>query len=230
MRKNQSTIMVLFIFLMIIIYSDLMIFHQFFSTKILQYTAVLVCFMMTLILPNRTLDWLFVTTALLFTVISDTFLVLLEGYQLIAVISFCVVQLLYAIRLWYSDQYRFTHNVIFRIIFLVLMEILAYAVLKEKYDFLILITIFYLSLLIGNIVHAITFKKEQALFLVALILFLLCDLVVGLSVSDNYLSISSYAIIGRILDIPINLAWFFYLPSQVLIVLSVYLRPKRVEK
>lgn len=224
MRKKQLIIIILFIFLMTIIYSDLMIFHQFFSTRILEYTAILLCFIITLILPIRKADWLFVTIALFFTLIADTFLVLLEGYQVIATMSFCIVQSLYAIRLWKSDHNRFAHIFKLRIILLVLMEVIAYLILGESFDVLISITMLYLSLLIGNMIHSLSLKKEQTLFSVALVLFLLCDITVGLSVSGDYLTIASHSIIGKILAMPINLAWLFYLPSQVLIVLSVYFK------
>jgi hypothetical protein len=50
---------------------------------------------------------------------------------------------------------------------------------------------------------------------------------VGLSVSGEYLNISPESLIGKILALPINLAWLFYLPSQVLIVLSVYFKPQK---
>lgn len=227
MSKRTKTILILYMVLMAVIYADLMIFHRLFSAKVLEYTAIVLCLATLLILPIRKADWLVVTIALGFTLIADTFLVLLEGYQIIATTAFCVTQSLYAVRLRYAGQNRVPRIHQMRIILFVLLEVVAFLVLRESFNALVFITMLYLSLLVGNIIHAVSFRKEQWIFSVALVLFLLCDVVVGLSVSGEYLNIIPESLVGKILDLPINLAWLFYLPSQVLIVLSVYFKPQK---
>ena len=56
---------------------------------------------------------------------------------------------------------------------------------------------------------------------VALVLFLLCDTVIGLQVMGSlYLPMGEGSILSRILYPGFDLAWFFYLPSQVLLALQ----------
>jgi len=227
MSKRTKTILILFLVLMAVIYADLMIFHRLFPARILEYTTIVLCLATLLILRVRKADWLVVAIALVFTLVADTFLVLLEGYQIIATTAFCVTQTLYAVRLRYADQNRISRFHQMRIILFVLLEVVAYLVLRNSFDVLVFITMLYLSLLVGNIIHAVSFRKEQWIFSLALVLFLLCDIVVGLSVSGGYLNIAPESLIGKILALPVNLAWLFYLPSQVLIVLSVYFKPQK---
>jgi len=227
MNEKRLTTIIIFLVLTTIIYFDLMIFHLFFSARILEYTAIMLCFFVVLALPIREADWLFVAIALFLTLVADTFLVLFDGFQLIGTILFCFVQSLYAIRLWHKDQYHFPKMRILRIFLLVFIEVLAYLILREFIDALVIISMFYLSLIAGNIIHSLSLKKEYTIFSIALILFLLCDITVGLSASGDYISIPPDSIIGKILALPVNLAWLFYLPSQVLIVLSVYFKPKK---
>ena len=53
-----------------------------------------------------------------------------------------------------------------------------------------------------------------------LILFALCDIVVGLAAGANiYIPVKEGGIIDSIINAPINLSWLFYLPSQVIIAL-----------
>ena len=55
----------------------------------------------------------------------------------------------------------------------------------------------------------------------ALVLFLLCDTVIGLQVMGGmYLPIDDGSLLSRILYPGFNLAWLFYLPSQVLLALQ----------
>jgi len=227
MSKSTKTILIIFLVLMAVIYADLMIFHRLFPARVLEYTAIVLCLFTLLTLRIHKADWLLVAIALCFTLVADTFLVLLEGYQIIATTAFVVAQSSYAFRLRYADQTHVQWIQRIRIILVVLLEVVAYLVLRSSFDPLVYITMLYLSLLIGNIIHAVSLWKEQWIFAVALVLFLLCDVVVGLSVSGGYLNITSESLIGKIIALPINLAWLFYLPSQVLIVLSVYFKPQK---
>lgn len=62
----------------------------------------------------------------------------------------------------------------------------------------------------------------------ALILFLLCDTVIGLQVASGaYLPIPESSLLHRIIFMDLNLAWLFYLPSQVLISLHAAQLTKR---
>lgn len=107
------------------------------------------------------------------------------------------------------------------IVLILLVEGIAVLVLKEKTDALALISVCYYANLILNIVAAFRQFRRDLVFPIALVLFLLCDTVIGLQVAaGGYLPIGEDSWLHRLIFMDFNLAWFFYLPSQVLIALS----------
>ena len=83
------------------------------------------------------------------------------------------------------------------------------------------VSVCYYANLFVNIIEAFTVFKKGRLFAVGLVLFLLCDTVIGLQVmSDLYLQIPAGMLVYKILFMPFNLSWFFYVPAQVLIALD----------
>jgi hypothetical protein len=74
----------------------------------------------------------------------------------------------------------------------------------------------------GNLILNLLFaflNKDRILGL-AFVLFLLCDTVIGLQVAaGGYLPIAEGSALYSLLFSGFNLAWFFYLPSQVLLAL-----------
>ena len=93
--------------------------------------------------------------------------------------------------------------------------------LREKTDALALISVCYYANVILNIVAAFRQFRSKPIFPIALVLFLLCDRVIGLQVAaGGYLPIGEDSWLYRLIFMNFNLSWFFYLPSQVLIALS----------
>ena len=100
-------------------------------------------------------------------------------------------------------------------------ELVTVLVLGSNTDALALISLAYYAMLIMNIIAAFTQWRSRGTFPVALVLFLLCDTVVGLQVAaGGYLPIGEDSWLHSLLFSGFNLAWFFYLPSQVLIALE----------
>ena len=100
-------------------------------------------------------------------------------------------------------------------------EAITVLILKDATDPLAVISICYYVNLIFNIILAFLQFKQYRLFAIGLVFFLLCDTVIGLQVmSGGYLPIPEGSLLDKILSVPFNLAWLFYLPSQVLISLS----------
>lgn len=100
-------------------------------------------------------------------------------------------------------------------------EAVTVLILKDATDPLAVISICYYVNLIFNIILAFLQFKQYRLFAIGLVFFLLCDTVIGLQVmSGGYLPIPDGSLLDQILSVPFNLAWLFYLPSQVLISLS----------
>lgn len=103
----------------------------------------------------------------------------------------------------------------------IIAEVICFVVIRDKTDALAAVSIFYYIHLIMNIVDAILRRKTEPLLTYAFILFILCDTVIGLQVmSGDYLPIPEGSIVHDILFCGFNLAWLFYLPSQVLIALT----------
>ena len=96
-----------------------------------------------------------------------------------------------------------------------------FVVLGDKADALAAVSLICYANLIMNIVVSCTQFRKNKLLPVAFVLFLLCDTVIGLQVaSGGYLPIPEGSLVHTIIFSDFNLAWFFYLPSQVLISLS----------
>jgi hypothetical protein len=134
-------------------------------------------------------------------------------------IFFLTAQSLYATRLHAVDHRK--PLLWLRASLILIALAITVLVLGEKTDALALVSLCYYANLIINLIMAFLQFKQDKLFPIALLLFLLCDTVIGLQVaSGGYLPIAPGSALYQFLWMPINLAWLFYLPSQVLIALS----------
>jgi hypothetical protein len=182
-----------------------------------SYISIVSCFLYALFRVKNAHHLMLV--ALGFTVISDYFLVVCQPpKQLLAMISFLIVQLLYALHL-----HRKTPNrpvLVLRIALTLIIELIALVVLGEKTDALALVSVAYYANLAVNLIASCLPSGRDPRLPVAFLLFLLCDTVIGLQVAcGSYLAIPEHSLLYRILFVNFNLSWFFYLPSQVLLTL-----------
>ena len=154
------------------------------------------------------------------TAVADFFLVVCSPMQqLPGMIAFLGTQSFYAILLHRQNKKR--KLLYLRLGLSVLGALLPILVLGSKADALAVVSVLYYVNLIFNIILAFLQFKPYRLFAIGLVFFLLCDTVIGLQVmSGGYLPIPEGSLLDQILSVPFNLAWLFYLPSQVLISLS----------
>lgn len=180
-----------------------------------EYAAIVLCFV-HILLHIRTCDK-FILGGLLCTVGADFCLVVCSPIQqLWGMVFFLAAQTLYALKLHRNNPGK--GLIIARIALIVAALSVTILVLRENTDPLALVSLCYYANLIFNIIVALTLWKREKLFAIALILFLLCDTVIGLQVAARgYLPIAEGSILHRIIFMSFNLSWFFYLPSQVLI-------------
>lgn len=180
-----------------------------------MFGSIFCCFAYSLI--NAKSGDRFITLALSFTLIADYFLVICtEQQRLWGMVFFLGAQTVYAIRL----QRRCPHRgfLIFRIALIILAEIITVAILKDKTDLLAIISLCYYANLIVSIFEGFSQMTVSKLFPFGMLLFLLCDTVIGLQIATGgYLSVSTDSLLLEILYPAFNLAWLFYLPSQVLL-------------
>ena len=184
-----------------------------------SYTSIVLCFLYALSFGKKGDG--FIVGALACTVMADYFLVVCSPReQLWGMIFFLGAQTLYAVKL----QRVAKNKTLFwlRLALIVLIEIVTVVVLRERTDALAVVSVCYYANLIWNIVEGFAQVRRNVMFPIALVLFLLCDTVIGLQVAaGGYLPIAEGSILHAILFTDFPLAWFFYLPSQVLIALNV---------
>ena len=200
-----------------------LIFNNDLAVNVTSYVSICICLLFTIISFDNTFDRLLVTLGLTFTVGADTFLVLMSnGNKIIAMCLFITVQTIYLIRLITIEKSNKLRIVNLSSSALLILIALAstFIVLLERTDALSLLSIIYFAMLISNVIFALISFKTLPLFGIGLILFAICDFLVGLDFLYIYINIPDNSIIDRIISVPINLAWIFYLPSQVLIALS----------
>lgn len=182
-----------------------------------EFGAIVLCFAFAaahFVVGDR---WL--VGGLLCTVGADFCLVMLQPQQqLWGMVFFVGTQTMYALALYRKDPSRVILWV--RMVLVAVAELVTVLVLGEKTDPLALVSLAYYAMLVMNIVSAFAGGKKNRLFAVALVLFLLCDTVVGLQVAaGGYLPIPEGSALHDLLFSGFHLSWFFYLPSQVLIAL-----------
>ena len=205
------------------------------SSTWVKFAAICLC-CVTALAGAKTADGQVVAAALCFTVAADWFLLVRNDHYGVGVGLFIVVQALYAYRLYrlrgnqYSKRglplrlislllplYHILSLIIYGSIFMVLamrwrfapdpdvLQSLAFILPPDGISYLIF-PLFYFFNLCLNTAEAFTLKKS--LFAWGLALFVCCDICVG---ACNLGLATAFTWWG---------SWLFYLPSQVLIVLS----------
>lgn len=173
-----------------------------------KFAAICLC-CLTALLGAGILDGKLVAAALSLTVGADWFLLVRSSHYTLGVCLFIAVQLLYAVRLYHLRGRRpCLWGSVVRTVLLILCTVLAVA---EPTLLSLWAVLLYFSNLCVNTVEAFVLKKHA--FAVGLLLFVCCDLCVGLWNISLFLphAVEEFARVGM---------WLFYLPSQVLIVLS----------
>lgn len=182
----------------------------------LKYTALLLCLLFSFdsITEKSEKDSRLVCIALTFTAMADLFLLVLNRWYAVGVAFFCPVQILYALRL---RRLKNKHIPLWPRILLSGGAIIA-VVLWKSLDPLTLLVCIYFPQLVCNAVESLfqLTTSQTKLFALGLWLFLGCDICVGLNNMSLYIPVT-----GSFLMTFVQIGmWAFYLPSQVLIVLS----------
>lgn len=192
-----------------------------------MFGSIFCCFAYSLI--NAKYGDRFITLALFFTLIADFFLVICtEQHRLWGMVFFLGAQTVYAIRLQRKCPHR--GFLICRIALIILAEGITLAVLKDKTDMLAVVSLCYYANLIVSIFEGFGQLTVSKLFPLGMLLFLLCDTVIGLQIATGeYLPVVTDSVLSKILYPGFNLAWLFYLPSQVLLALCTLKKVKTEE-
>lgn len=193
--------------------------------KTVSFLVVILACAFVALFYAKTKEYYLTQIALVGTVFADFFLVVLDnGTRELAMVFFSITQICYFLRLYFghtSKRERQIH-LILRGIAIVTAMIATIIVLKEKTDFLSLISLFYYANLIINVVYAFVQVKKSLIFALGLVLFALCDLFIGFGVlGSSYLTLEQGTLWYWLAHPGFNLAWLFYVPSQALLALSL---------
>ncbi len=173
-----------------------------------KFAAILLCLLAALG-SLRTVDGRLTALALALTVGADWFLLVLDRHYLAGVLLFCAVQLVYLCRLA-CLRGRLVRP-------LLAVRSLPLALLPLGADALSSAAAFYFTGLVCNAAEAFSLRRQSrraAVFALGLALFICCDLCVGawnIGLQNSFTRVAM---------------WLFYLPSQVLIVLSAQIGEK----
>ena len=193
----------------------------------LKYVGIIICFLASLIpifSKNSAKTQYFIPFSLFFTLVSDYFLLINtdKNLYIFGVVIFIIVQLSYFIyiEILKKNKTSFLISLIFRII---LSSILIIVLSIIRFDLLSIVSACYFVELLMNFITSLSLIKINKYFLIfsiGLLLFIGCDISVGLTNLDLFE--------GHIKNLVSNLMWIFYLPSQVLISFSNYINFKNI--
>lgn len=172
-------------------------------------------------------------TAMLFTLISDLLILILD-YYFYGVLTFIVVQLLHGLRLiivdrgWHKNTAYISAALLRRILLQVAVTcVVCYLLLLQGViiNQLLIVSVLYFIGILSNAISAVHIvvkdpkDKGNLIFAIGIFLFLLCDINVGVFNMSGFITLPqrTYEVMYCISSI---LMWTFYAPSQVLITLS----------
>lgn len=184
-----------------------------------SFASIVLCFVYALLNVKRhNVLWVI---ALGCTVAADFFLVICTPIQrLWGMVFFLAAQCLYAAAIHIKRKSK--NLMIVRLVLTTVAVLITVSVLKGETDVLSIVSLCYYANLIMNLIMAVMLYKWNKLLPWAFVLFVLCDTVVGLQVaSELYVEAINGTFIHDIIFCGFNLSWLFYLPSQVLLALSV---------
>lgn len=201
-----------------------------------KFAVVVLCFSYVIItgIKDRSRKHKLLIYALAFTVISD-FFILLSDYYLYGVLTFIIAQQLYGMRISElfnneiinSSPISLIRNFAIRLLYQGAITFFVGVILwlmGVNIEALLVVSILYFISISTNVVRLFklranyNYRRDIRYFAIGMVLFLLCDINVGLFNLSDFLPVSqTYDMIYSISSV---LMWTFYAPSQVLISLS----------
>lgn len=187
----------------------------------LKYSGILLCLavtVVTLVFYRGDRDAVILTCALVFTAVSDLFILVMDKYYEVGLVTFIITQSLYFYRLYSGRLKKIWISAVVRAgVAAVILLVLG---LTAGLNLLVTECAIYITMLAANCVDGwLLCKKsrQNLLFAIGITLFLCCDICVGL---HNVGGVLGVELPKALLSAVRFLIWFFYLPSQVLITCS----------
>lgn len=159
--------------------------------------------------------------AILFTIISDYFLLILDKHYNIGLLTFVIAHFMYSLIIYYLNDSRDVIKFFIEKTIILIIAIIGLVTTKQVF---VALGSFYALNLIMNTIHSIILfiktKKLNAIFLaVGYILFVGCDICVLLSNLDQFVDSTNKLI--EFENLVLSIVWIFYGPSQYFLGLSI---------
>ena len=198
----------------------LLIYPQGELCRLFEYALVLMCFAFACGHRSESAEGILSLLALLFTAGADFFLVALKEEQWIPGMTvFCFAQLFWALRLLFLEEgrRRFVHCITWAFTCGTLLVVAI--IMARGVDTLLLLCAVYASLIVTTAFFS-WLSPHSFLFTLGMTLFLGCDFFVMVNNAPLYIDIGTYPLLKTLYEIPFNMMWVFYGPSQILLALS----------
>ncbi len=200
------------------------------SADIVKYISIWVCFFMALYLLASGRGNPFMLLAQTLILPADFILLFADRAAAVGVLIFTGVQFCYFCRInqtykkfTEASGLRFILTAVIGAAVLFVLLLIAMAVLNIPFELLTVLVFFYISFFLVNcfcaLYEAVRFREKSGLlFAIGLILFLCCDICVGFNFMKGSFTKGTW--IAQAASASNFLIWLFYLPGQVLLVLS----------
>ncbi len=218
--KNKQISLIFFLVIQLYIYVMLICFNNLFSEKILEYLSVCLCFILGISLFCKTKDYFIMLTALLFTLIGDTFMIFFDNLHIVGLICLNIVEILYFLRIYLDSEYK-KLNILSRVISVVLVSAVAVLLLKDRLDIMAILWIIFFINLFLNILFTIKEIGLNNFFPIGLLLLFVYSICLLFLSLNDYLTSSVHAF-EVLNELPFSLEWVFYLPAQVVLTCSIF--------
>lgn len=213
--------LLLWLILEIILYIHILFLPSPFPSGVLHFTSIVLAALFVFLHKNTNKTILWLKLGFLFTLIADYFLTLQRTNQFEGTVFFLFAQITYAMILMDVHPTTRKQSLLIRIILFVVLFGTAALLIARSFDALLIAALLYYGMLVSNAIIATIHFKHHPFLAIGLLLYIGCDTLVGLSQSAPYITLSETSIWYFLLHFPIDLVWFFYLPSQVFLALSV---------
>lgn len=199
----------------------------FVSANMLKLSSIVLCLTISMVsspLRKQSKNTFLLQLGLIFTIMADYIFLIHDDDYILAIGLFSIVQIIYSLR--YREGNEVERVMGFIIIYLLI--VILYKLVNKNLvdiDFIIAIGIFYGICLLSSLKEALLLYKSDPhksinkMILFGMVLFLLCDINLGLNYTLGELQATSY-ILNLTRSISSISIWIYYLPSQMLLALS----------
>ena len=192
------------------------------DVSLVAYSAILLCFATSIILLQKNVHSVLQCIALLFTACADYLLILKGGTNKdLAMCFFVVTQLAYALRTLYmaKSKREFDANFATRIVLCVSLVAGSLLVVDDTPAF-VWLSMIYFANLVTNVIFALYNFEQNKLLAIGLLLFICCDVFVGLAEMPALFGWGEQHFVSRLSLLPVSIHSIFYYPSQALLCVS----------